>query len=423
MVVMSDADEPEEPAEGGDDIAAAKAPADDQSPATPVRTPARSRVPRTLVADIARDSPHLASLAAEHLDTARRLAAAMDGPLAAARQMAPQRSAVVEAARWAARQQAWLSQLTDTWSLAHRALRDRTQLTALTEQLTQTGRDWAALTESWSNSSVLGLVRSPGFAEQLQRVRERTRKYLPSNWPEELDWSAVWTVAVQEGFALVWVPRADIVTELLQAADHDGRWAVLAERASDIADDCAAVATTVTAEPLAQYRARVEEVIAAHRAGVPAAAQALAAVVFTALIQSVYVGGKLNNLPKSPLRARDLDDVDLAGLKAALLVEASIPAVAAIGDLVPTEQWPAQFNRHLTLHRVADEQYTAGNAVAALMLATALLAEAQQLLADGRLPAVAELDLSSVREPVPAPSADASVTDRTDAQAPPAATG
>ena len=38
-----------------------------------------------------------------------------------------------------------------------------------------------------------------------------------------------------------------------------------------------------------------------------------------------------------------------------------------------------------TLHRVADEAYTPSNAMTALLLATGLLAEADQMLEDGTL--------------------------------------
>jgi hypothetical protein len=79
-----------------------------------------------------------------------------------------------------------------------------------------------------------------------------------------------------------------------------------------------------------------------------------------------------------------MDDLLLRDVKVALLIEAAVPAVAGSRDKVPDGELGG-FNRHDTLHRVADEAYSTPNAMIALLLATGLLAEANVMLADGRL--------------------------------------
>lgn len=251
-------------------------------------------------------------------------------------------------------------------------------------QLRDPAKRWSELVTAITRPLVSQLFSTTGISQVAAAFAEISARYLPANWRgHDIDMDDVWRVAKAEGLALVWVPRGEIVAELLAADDTDARWQLLAAKSSDIVEDCSAVVAGVELAELADYRLRLEEALASHRAGFPAAAQSLAAVVFTALVQAVYAHGKLSNLRKSTLRSSDPDEVTLYELKAALLVEASLPAVEAIGDLTPAENWPTRFNRHLTLHRVAGTQYTTGNAIAALMLATALLAEAQSLLNDG----------------------------------------
>lgn len=259
------------------------------------------------------------------------------------------------------------------------------------EKTMQLIRQFAVQQSGWQRqieqmrASLSWVYDTPAMRRAVAQIRELTAVYLPANWRgHDVDSAAVWELAA-EGLPLVWVPRGEIVVELIAASDAEGRWVILAERAPDIVDDCATVTASVTLTPLLEYRERLEEAIAAHRDGHVAAAQALAAVVFTSLLQYAYGHGKLANVLKSPLRSRDPEEEELTRFRAALLIEASIPAIASVGDLVPEERWPERFNRNLTLHRVSKRQYTEAHSVTAVMLASALLAESQQLVNRGVL--------------------------------------
>ena len=253
--------------------------------------------------------------------------------------------------------------------------------TGWTGQLREVTRAWA---------------RSPQWSSMLEGWKHLADGVLPANWRgHSVDLDRVWDVA-EEGIALVWVPRGELVRELLELPDAASRWETLAQRGADIATDCSEVLAQVENEHLSEYRERLHEALAAYRDGHSAAAQALAAVVFTSLLQHAYGHRKLQKVASSHWRSHERGSTSIRRFKAALLIEAAVPSLNSIGDLVPEEQWPDGFNRHLTLHQVSKRQYTEAHAVSALMLATGLLAEVQSLLERGILVVIEDDDHSEV---------------------------
>jgi len=69
-------------------------------------------------------------------------------------------------------------------------------------------------------SQLSQFAASPAFLRMLERLRES----LPPNWPDDIDLDKVRTIVQDEGLPLVWVPRAEIMTELLAAPDRTARW-------------------------------------------------------------------------------------------------------------------------------------------------------------------------------------------------------
>jgi hypothetical protein len=265
------------------------------------------------------------------------------------------------------------------------------QFAAVLAQWNSASRVWTEALASQIRTPVLELFSSPGWHQIIASLRDLNTP----NWiGHDIDPFAVWDVAVSDGIALVWVPRGELVVQLLEAEGQEARWALLADRAADIVSDCRQVAASVEHTRLAEYRERLDETIRAHEDGHVRPAQALAAVVFTSLLQYAYGHGKLVNVPRSKWRSKVRDETTLARYRAAVLIEAAVAVVASVGDLVPEDKWPKGFNRHLTLHRVSRRQYSEAHAVAAVMLATALLAETQSLLNRGMLE-LAELDVPS----------------------------
>jgi hypothetical protein len=233
---------------------------------------------------------------------------------------------------------------------------------------------------------VMPVLNDPQFLESLRKLSETVTRYYPKNWVGvDVDADDALRLAQDEGLPRVWVPRGELVLELLGAADAAARRALLEARADDIVSDCAEAAAGVSHAALQEHRKRLIEATEAHRAGLHGPAQAMSAVVTTALLQWVYAHEHLRQVKKSEWRApADADELAFRVFKVTVLIEAAVLAIQGGRDALPDEKLD-RFNRHDTLHRVADEAYVLPNAMTALMLATGLLAEADQLLTDGSL--------------------------------------
>lgn len=239
-------------------------------------------------------------------------------------------------------------------------------------------------------SRVDGVLRQPGLAQPLQVA---ARSY-PRNWRgvdfESMD---MFHLARDEGLPLLWAPGRKLVAELLRAPDAEVRRDLLATHLADIVADCAAVVGEVQHAALRVHRVRLLEATRAHQAGLHGPGQAMSAVVITALLQRVYPPGdqagkvaQLKQIKSSSWRVSGVLDgeTSLRVLKVAMLMEAAVKAVEGGRDRLPDSALKA-FNRHDTLHRVSAEAYAPCNAMTALLLATGLLVEAEQLLEEGWL--------------------------------------
>lgn len=231
---------------------------------------------------------------------------------------------------------------------------------------------------------ILPALQTQQLTESLRKIGEAVTRYYPRNWVGvDVDPDAALKLARTEGLPLVWVPRGELVVNLVSASDDQARRKLLTDHAGDIVADSMTAATEVSHPALQKHRKRLLEATQAHAAGLHGPGQSMSAVVITALLQWVYDHGQLKRVKSSPLRApTDADDLALRLFKVAVLIEASVAAVRGGRDQLPDEELE-EFNRHDTLHRVADEAYAMPNGMTALLLATGLLAEAEQLLDDG----------------------------------------
>jgi hypothetical protein len=176
-----------------------------------------------------------------------------------------------------------------------------------------------------------------------------------------------------EGLPLVWIPRGEVIVELLAADDFSGREAVLLDRRDTILDACEAAAAAVTSTELTPQREACLEAIAALRAGLARSAQALAATVTDTCVKRVY-----SQHLKSEYAVRG--DLPLRKIRTALAVAASERAYQSFRGKDPV---PEAFNRHATVHTVDPKQFTPANALVAVMLATSMTREANELLTAG----------------------------------------
>jgi hypothetical protein len=213
------------------------------------------------------------------------------------------------------------------------------------------------------------------LVEASRRFREMWEHAMPSNWTDfdAEDLTATIERVRATGYTLVWVPRAEIVREVL-AVDESETAAVLLARRDDVLDDAALCLSEVTARDLVVIREGIEEAIEALRQGLVLAAQALGAVAFTSEIHELF--GMSTKASRKRMLEKDPEDVPLGQLRLRTIFVAS---AKALDEFRPDRAVPVrhEFNRHNSAHRLTREQWSEANALSGIMLATSLLREMQ----------------------------------------------
>ncbi|MGY1697036.1 hypothetical protein ACI780_19210 [Geodermatophilus sp. SYSU D00814] len=212
----------------------------------------------------------------------------------------------------------------------------------------------------------------PDLAERIARVRESQ----PPNWSGELNFDALPTVIQGDGIPLVWVPRSEIVRELLDAADRPARIATLIARRNEVVDDCRALLATVSAPDYAGKVQLAIQAVEALAAGHAEAAQALATVV----VESATRFAIDDKSKKVQNRVRvDLEEVAYVEIR---LRAALAPLDSFYNDWHPTKSpdpMPDELSRHVTCHVAEPSHINEGNAVVAVLLAASVLRGLQEL--------------------------------------------
>lgn len=78
------------------------------------------------------------------------------------------------------------------------------------------------------------MAAAPDLNAALRLVADK----MPPNWRGHTNWELMFQVIQDEGIPLTWVPRPEIIAELLAAADRDARIEVLRVRSGDVTQDC-----------------------------------------------------------------------------------------------------------------------------------------------------------------------------------------
>lgn len=226
----------------------------------------------------------------------------------------------------------------------------------------------------------LGAPARPSFGflsafstEQRQALAEGFRRKLPPNWPVDVELDRVITVVQDDGIPLVWVPREEIVTEVLSVADRSARTDVLLEHVDQLVDDCRAVLDGIPAGPLDDQTHLALRALDALQEGHVEAAQALAVLV-TETAVSRTLGRKYPVVKKQVF-------FDKTVTFGALRLRA---ALAPIGPFY--QPWwprsgqvpPSSLSRHVSVHQADRTHYTKANGVIAVLLATSVLRGLQE---------------------------------------------
>lgn len=223
----------------------------------------------------------------------------------------------------------------------------------------------------WTRPSVGLLATIP--AEQRQAIAEGFRRKLPPNWPNNIELDRVITVVQDDGIPLVWVPRAEVVREVLSAADRSARTDVLLEHVDQLVDDCRAVLDGIPAGPLKDQTYLALKALDALQEGHVEAAQALAVLVTETAVSRTL--GRKYPVVKKQVFFNSTVTFGALRLRAAL---------APIGPFYqpwwpqPGQAPPSSLSRHVSVHQADRTHYTRANAVIAVLLATSVLRGLQE---------------------------------------------
>jgi hypothetical protein len=228
--------------------------------------------------------------------------------------------------------------------------------------------------------------------EQLRRVSkdflESLRQSYPANWRqldrEEIN--AAEELMLNSGISLAWVPRPDILREILGAGGEEARTAVIEARSGEIIVDIEAVLAEVMLPRLEKTVDSAYKAIAARRDGHTEAALALSAVALSDLVHDFMGEKDFGRIRKKIGEVDPHNDVDIQDFALYMVGKVWAWAYRRFEEISV-----AGFNRNLTLHRLGDH-YSGANLIAVLMLLAGLSREFERfdVRAGGLVPYIDE---------------------------------
>lgn len=213
------------------------------------------------------------------------------------------------------------------------------------------------------------------IASVFARLADEMRWFVP-NWPENLDVERAWRVA-DEGIPVAFVPRPEIVVELVDAESHADRLTLLVNSQAAIVSDCRIALAPVWDEPLpvpasiAMMSPLLQEAIDTLEAGHAAAACALSVVIIDSLLRRTE-----GDLQYQTLRKRSRKNaLDAAAALNQLRVELAWRPMHSL-----LEEWnprsgsppPTMPSRHVVIHWPDPRHLSNQNAIVTVMVATSL---------------------------------------------------
>lgn len=214
----------------------------------------------------------------------------------------------------------------------------------------------------------------PDLRTTLAPFFDRVWEWMPPNWPVGIDLDLAVTVFQDEGVPIVWVPRREVVEEMIAAPDRHARVKVLLSHTEEVVQDCRSVLAAVTHAQLAGQLPLVAQAVSAFADGHHGAAQALSTVVTETMVSRALPG------KYADVRQRVLFDPDKMTLGQVRLRAALAPIGMFYTTWFPSSGTPVpvELSRHVTVHQADLNHYTAENAVVAVLLAASVVRALQE---------------------------------------------
>jgi len=239
--------------------------------------------------------------------------------------------------------------------------------TALWEARQQQQELLASISKHFDHSALTSQLSSLVERIDWAALRESIGRWLPENLRGSEDLESIGKICLDEGLPLTWVPRGEIVHELMEAKTAEDRQRILEERSVDILDDCRDVLSDISHDWANQCRSAIS---ALRQPDLHGPAQSHAAGIIDSIVLTVLGdGGRKIAKQKA---SEPFDDLPLY-----LAVESLVlrPLLLGFAQWRPgsADPIPSSFARHATAHAVGQEGvFTRINALVAVMLATSL---------------------------------------------------
>ncbi|KDQ01603.1 hypothetical protein EN35_20415 [Rhodococcus qingshengii] len=223
------------------------------------------------------------------------------------------------------------------------------------------------------SAAVSASVDVSGLSKIAEFAAATLRRAYPPNWPTDigLDLDKLVEIAQVDGIAIFYVPRAAIVTDLVNATDTEARMTIVEQRRDEIAADCLRALPKLGHEEIGDGAVLTRSAVDASLAGHHEAAQALAVVVCDSYLKKFLDKGYTRM--RQDLTVEFTEDEVLR-----TLLGFTLPLATAVPFLV---DWrgekkdgpaPLTFSRHATIHGASTSQLNPLNATLAIMLAVTL---------------------------------------------------
>jgi hypothetical protein len=188
------------------------------------------------------------------------------------------------------------------------------------------------------------------------------------------------------GYAIFWVPRYEIIDQLLEAQGVKSRRVIITDNKSIIMDDCEEALALIDKKYLQDYRYHLESAIHSMKAGEFRSAQSTATICFDALFDQIidetsmaHFGQVLPAVTNtSKTLRRKLSKVPAKFIYASLQSLLVIRTIRKFDRLNP-KKVSITYGRHSSTHSVSARQFNEHNALQAILITTSILATTDKL--------------------------------------------
>lgn len=202
------------------------------------------------------------------------------------------------------------------------------------------------------------------------RFWEWMQELLPPNWPDDLQHDHAQRVLTKDGIPLVWVPRASIVQELVDATSAKARSKIIVQHSDELLTDVEESLDALDGfDQVNDQVGFVRQAIDAYRAGSLVVAQMALACILDSLVFE-HLAVRHAQVPGHVERLNDE-----AVMVDFILATSMAPLIRAYERYFPLEgdEVPKRFNRHASVHSGDPRQFSRRNTLVALMLVVSFL--------------------------------------------------